>query len=148
VIADDPGARRPEGGSRQPLPVTVLWFRRDLRLQDHPALAAARLEAGRSGSVVPVFVVDPAVLGAVGPNRRRFLAGCLRELRRDTGGALVLRAGDPGRVVPALAREVGARVVVSGDYGPYGAARDRAERGPSRSRRPPCPPRRPAFDPG
>ena len=108
------------------MPVTVLWFRRDLRLQDQPALATARREAGPGGTVVPLFVVDPAVLGPVGPNRRRFLAGCLRELHHDTEGALVMRAGDPVRAVPQLAREVGAQMVVaSGDYGPYGARRDR-----------------------
>ena len=34
----------------------LVWFRRDLRLADNPALAAA----ARGGAVVPVFVLDPA----------------------------------------------------------------------------------------
>ena len=52
----------------------VAWFRRDLRVADHPALRAA-LDA--AGQVVPVFVVDRTLLGGCpsGPNRRAFLRG-------------------------------------------------------------------------
>ncbi|MGX6449274.1 deoxyribodipyrimidine photo-lyase, partial [Patulibacter sp. S7RM1-6] len=56
----------------------IVWFRRDLRVRDHPALHAA----AAAGDVVPLFVVDPAVADgamASGP-RSRFLAGCLAEL--------------------------------------------------------------------
>jgi len=102
----------------------VLWFRRDLRLDDLPALDTAS-SVGADG-VVPLFVVDPAVLDPAGPNRRRFLAEALRALDRELGGTLVLRRGDPRLVVPALAAEVGAGSVAStADFGPYGAARDR-----------------------
>jgi deoxyribodipyrimidine photo-lyase len=101
---------------------SVLWFRRDLRIDDLPALAAA---AG-ADRVVPLFVVDPALLTQVGPNRRRFLAASLRALDEELDGNLVLRRGDPRQVVPAFAAEVGARTVsVTEDFGPYGASRDR-----------------------
>jgi deoxyribodipyrimidine photo-lyase len=100
-----------------------MWFRRDLRTADLPALRAA----ADDGAVVPLFVVDPAFLDPAGPNRRRFLAGALRALDRDVGGTLVLRRGDPRLVVPTVAAEVGATTVtVTGDFGPRGAARDRA----------------------
>ena len=59
----------------------LLWFRRDLRLDDLPALHAG---AG-ADAVVPLFVIDPSVLAAAGPNRRRFLAEALRAL--DEGWA-------------------------------------------------------------
>jgi len=62
----------------------VLWFRRDLRLRDHPALVAA----ADAGPVVPLFVVDPALAGT-SANRRAHLA---RSLRR--------RAGPSGRGGP------------------------------------------------
>lgn len=102
---------------------SILWFRRDLRTDDLPALHTA----ADSGPVVPLFVVDPALLGPAGPNRRRFLAGALDALDRDLGRTLVLRRGDPSVVIPALAAEVGATVVVAtADFGPLGAARDRA----------------------
>ena len=38
-----------------PGPVTIVWFRRDLRLTDNPALAAA-VDAG--SAVVPLFILD------------------------------------------------------------------------------------------
>ena len=101
----------------------ILWFRRDLRLDDLPALAAAAQEG--SDGVVPLFVVDKTVLDRVGPNRRHFLAQALRALDRSLGGTLVLRTGDPRRTVPVLAAEVGASVVaVTTDFGPYGHDRD------------------------
>ncbi len=109
------------------MPTALLWFRRDLRLGDHPALLAAVDAAGPDGTVLPVFVVDDRLWGPSGAPRRRFLLDCLDVLGADTGGALVLRHGDPARVLPALAAEVGARSVhVTADAGPYGRRRDAA----------------------
>jgi deoxyribodipyrimidine photo-lyase len=112
------------------VPNALIWFRRDLRLADHPALLAAIDAAGDDGSVVPVFVVDPRLWEPSGRPRRQFLRGCLADLREQTGGALVIRSGAPARVVPALARETGAGSVhVSADAGVYGRARDAAVEG-------------------
>jgi deoxyribodipyrimidine photo-lyase len=109
------------------VPTSLLWFRRDLRLGDHPALLAAAEAAGPGGDVVPVFVFDDRLWGPSGLPRRRFLLDCLAELREATGGALVLRSGDPARVLPELVAETGATGVhVSADAGPYGRQRDRA----------------------
>ena len=83
---------------------TVLWFRRDLRLADHLALA----HAAGDGPVVPLFVLDPALLGPAGAPRTAFLYRCLRALDESMGGRLVVRAGDPVEVVPAVAAEAGA----------------------------------------
>ncbi|HEY5108178.1 MAG TPA: deoxyribodipyrimidine photo-lyase, partial [Acidimicrobiales bacterium] len=53
----------------------VVWFRRDLRLADHPALLAAVAEARDVGRpVVPLFVVEDGLLATGGPNRRAYLA--------------------------------------------------------------------------
>jgi deoxyribodipyrimidine photo-lyase len=74
-----------------------------------------------------VFVFDDRLWQPSGLPRRRFLLDCLAELREATGGALVLRSGDPTRVLPELARETGATGVhVSADAGPYGRRRDEA----------------------
>jgi deoxyribodipyrimidine photo-lyase len=109
------------------MPTALLWFRRDLRLADHPALLAAVDAAGPDGAVVPVFVVDDRLYGPSGDPRRRFLLDCLTELDAAIGGALVLRTGDPATVIPGLAGEVGATSVhVSADAGPYGRRRDQA----------------------
>ena len=105
----------------------LFWFRRDLRLTDHPALAAAVDDARERGvEVIPFFVVDPELLASAGVYRRAFLADCLAALRESLGGHLVLRRGRAGDVVPALAREAGASLVVAtGDCAPFGRARDR-----------------------
>lgn len=103
-------------------PTTVMWFRRDLRLADLPALHAA----AEHGRVVPLFVVDPAFARSGAP-RRAYMADALQALDDSMGGALVYRHGDPAVVVPALAAEAGATTVhVSRDYGPYGRRRDAA----------------------
>jgi deoxyribodipyrimidine photo-lyase len=107
--------------------VSVLWFRRDLRLGDHPALLAAADDGGRRHGVVPLFVIDPHLWRPSGPVRRAWLLRSLRDLDRRAAGRLVVRHGDPADVVPALAAEVGAdRVHVTADAGPYGRRRDTA----------------------
>jgi deoxyribodipyrimidine photo-lyase len=101
----------------------LMWFRRDLRLADNPALLRAVESAGE---VVPVFVVDPKLWGASGPSRRAYLLASLDALRDSIGG-LVVRTGDPARAIPELAREVAADSVhIAADFGPYGSARDTA----------------------
>jgi deoxyribodipyrimidine photo-lyase len=107
-----------------PSAVTVVWFRRDLRLGDNPALVEA-LAASRS--VVPLFVWDPRLVSASGAPRVAFLVGCLNELNQALGGRLVLRTGDPVKVVAGVAADAGAEVVwCAEDFGPYGTTRDRA----------------------
>ncbi len=97
----------------------VMWFRRDLRLGDNPALLAAVAE----GDVLPLFVLDPALWGPAGAVRRAYLGASLRALADDL--PLVVLRGDPVRRVVEAAREVGAeRVHVAADFGPYGRERD------------------------
>ncbi|HET7357072.1 MAG TPA: deoxyribodipyrimidine photo-lyase [Nocardioidaceae bacterium] len=102
----------------------VMWFRRDLRLGDNPALAAAV----HAGPVLPLFVVDPALWEPAGPARRGYLSRSLSALDADLrkrGGRLVVRHGDPAEVLPRVAGEAGAESVhVAADHGPYGRARD------------------------
>jgi deoxyribodipyrimidine photo-lyase len=100
----------------------VMWFRRDLRLGDHPALSTAAAEHRR---VVPLFVLDPALLARAGAVRVTYLRKALLSLEAATQGSLVVRLGDPRQVVPQVAREVGARrVIVTRDFTPRGRARD------------------------
>lgn len=102
---------------------SVLWFRRDLRLGDHPALLAAIESAAH---VLPVFVLDPRLLDTDTPRSRRLLAS-VAALQKDTRGALVIRHGDPADVIPRLAKQVGAQQVhVSRETTPYGRRRDEA----------------------
>ncbi len=101
---------------------SILWFRRDLRLADHPALAAAHA----AGDVVALFVVDPAFTTTSGAVRLAHLARVLAALDQRLGGSLVVRHGDPAEVVPAVAAALDADVYVTRDHGPYGRRRDAA----------------------
>jgi deoxyribodipyrimidine photo-lyase len=106
----------------------IVWFRRDLRLHDHPALAAATAE---HELVVPLFVVDESLVGGrfASPNRTWFMLESVRALGEglaDLGAPLVVRTGDPRTLVPELARQLGAAdVYVSREHAPYGRERDR-----------------------
>src|SRR5262245_63445290 len=101
-------------GGPQP---TIWWIRRDVRLHDNPALARA-LAGG--GPVLPLFVLDPALLGGrhhgAAARRRGFLFAGLRALDEDLrarGSRLVMRTGSPAQVLDALVREIDARAVVA-----------------------------------
>ncbi|MEU5854501.1 deoxyribodipyrimidine photo-lyase [Nocardiopsis dassonvillei] len=90
---------------------TIVLFTQDLRVHDHPALAAA---VERPGPTLPVFVLDPAVAGRSARNRAALLADALADLRaalRERGADLVLLRGDTVREVAALARASGADTV-------------------------------------
>jgi deoxyribodipyrimidine photo-lyase len=106
----------------------LVWFRRDLRVRDHPALRAAA-EGDRA---IPVFCFDDRLLHgrhASGP-RTQFMLECLNELDvalRERGSGLVVRRGPPERELVKLAREVSANTVhFTADVTPF--ARRRGER--------------------
>jgi deoxyribodipyrimidine photo-lyase len=104
-----------------------MWFRRDLRLGDNPALMAACATGGEAG-VLPLFCVDPALWGPAGPSRLGYLTRSLLDLDaalHTRGGRLTIAHGDPVHEVVRVARSADARTVyVAEDFGPYGAARD------------------------
>jgi deoxyribodipyrimidine photo-lyase len=109
------------------MPTTVMWFRRDLRLSDNPALVEAVRAAGPAGRVAPLFCLDDQLWGPAGDNRRHFVVGCLRALDDALDHHLIVRRGDPRTVVPELAAALGATTVyAAADFGPYGARRDAA----------------------
>ncbi|WP_040156346.1 cryptochrome/photolyase family protein [Mobilicoccus massiliensis] len=106
---------------------SILWFRRDLRLLDHPAL----LSASEDGAVVPLVVLEPGSLDAATPHVAGYLrcVAALAESIASRGGRLVVRTGDPADVVPRLAREVGAgRVHVTAESEPDRRRRDQQVR--------------------
>jgi deoxyribodipyrimidine photo-lyase len=105
----------------------VVWFRRDLRVHDQPALAHALAVADR---IAPLVVLDDALLArhAASRNRIWFMARSVEALATalaDRGAPLTVRRGRPEHVVAGFAAEVGAeRVVVTRELTPYARGRD------------------------
>jgi len=102
------------------------WLRRDFRLSDNPALRAA---SDDGGAVLPIFVLDPALLATAGVARRAWIFAALRALDADLqeagGPGLSVVQGRPAKAVPRAAQQVGAATVhVSADFAPYGRRRD------------------------
>jgi deoxyribodipyrimidine photo-lyase len=92
---------------------SLVWFRDDLRLADHPALRAA---LDRDEPIVCVYVLDEESEGIrpLGGAARWWLHHSLAELRdrlADRGSALILRRGAAGRVIRDLVEEIGAGAV-------------------------------------
>lgn len=107
----------------QPL---ILWFRRDLRLDDHPLLAAA-IATGRP--LIPVFILDPETeaLGAAPKWRLGLGIAAFAEALERVGSRLVLRRGDALQVLTALTAETrAAGVMWSRLYDPVSKVRDTA----------------------
>ncbi|MBY0335410.1 MAG: deoxyribodipyrimidine photo-lyase [Acetobacteraceae bacterium] len=83
--------------------VQVVWFKRDLRVEDHRPL----LEAARAGAVLPLHVVEPAYWRGpdASPRQWRFLRAALTDLRARLaalGAPLVVRVGEVEAVLADL----------------------------------------------
>lgn len=90
-------------------PLSICWFRQDLRLADNPALTAA---AAR-GDVLPIFILDDASAGPdqIGAASRWWLHHSLQSLKSALGGVLHVAVGDARDLIPALVRDTGASAV-------------------------------------
>ncbi|MCC6006409.1 MAG: deoxyribodipyrimidine photo-lyase [Rhodobacteraceae bacterium] len=93
----------------------ILWFKRDLRITDHPALAQA---AAAGGPVLPLYIAEPELWAQPDASARQwdFVAACLHALRRDLarlGQPLVVRTGEAVAVLEALRSAHGAARLVS-----------------------------------
>jgi len=106
----------------------LVWFRRDLRIDDHAALSQA---LGRARAVHCVFVFDTEILDALedrADRRVEFIRACLIELGsalERLGGALIVEHGRARELIPALARRLQVDAVFANrDYEPLALARD------------------------
>jgi deoxyribodipyrimidine photo-lyase len=102
----------------------LVWFRRDVRLMDNPAWAAA---TSSHDSVTALYVLDPKLFRPGRP-RSNHLVHCLYALDgdlRDRGGRLLVRHGSPADVVPQTA-EGHEAVYWNRDVSPYASERDAA----------------------
>ncbi len=66
---------------------TVVWFRNDLRVSDHPALA----HAAERGAIIPVFILDNTDPWPLGGASRWWLHHSLTSLQQRLGRLVLLR---------------------------------------------------------
>ncbi|MCY4152338.1 MAG: deoxyribodipyrimidine photo-lyase [Aestuariivita sp.] len=102
----------------------IVWFRRDLRLGDNPALMTA---CELQQPVIPVFVLDEVFeqLGAAPKWRLGLALNYFGERLEQEGSRLVLRRGKALLELLALAAETGARQIFwSRAYDPDSITRD------------------------
>ncbi|WP_342075664.1 deoxyribodipyrimidine photo-lyase [Yoonia sp. SS1-5] len=105
-------------------PPILMWFRRDLRLADHAALAAA-CDSGRP--VIPVFILDEVTetLGAAAKFRLGLSVADLSKALKAKDSRLILRRGSALKVLRKLIADTGATSVYwSRLYDPASKARD------------------------
>ena len=81
----------------------IVWFKRDLRLQDHAPLTAAL----SAGSIIPLYILEPALWQQPDMSGRQydFLSESVAALDQDLtarGQSLVVRVGDAVAVLAAL----------------------------------------------
>jgi deoxyribodipyrimidine photo-lyase len=106
---------------------SVMWFRRDLRLNDHPALNAAIDSAFEDGdkNVVALFNIDPKVFDDAGNPLKAYQDASLKSLDESLNNNLLIRHGDPKKVIVEVAKAAKAKTVhISEDFEPYGRKRD------------------------
>jgi deoxyribodipyrimidine photo-lyase len=103
---------------------SIWWIRRDLRLTDNAPLHAAL----KTGSVVPVFILDPRLLSRPSAHRRDFLSEGLHALDKSLrmrGSYLVLRNGNPLEELSKVFNETRAEAICAEeDFTPYARKRD------------------------
>lgn len=95
--------------------ISILWFKRDLRLEDHPALRQA-VQLGQP--ILPLFIVEPESWCSTSASSRHydFMTGAIDGLADDIaalGGALCVRHGSALEVLRRLKDQFGHITLVS-----------------------------------
>lgn len=94
---------------------SLVWFKRDLRTQDHPALMRA---AALGDAVLPLYIVEPEYWQLPDTSGRQwaFIAEALNELRADffrLGAPLVVQVGRAEDVLPKVCSAFGISRIIS-----------------------------------
>jgi deoxyribodipyrimidine photo-lyase len=101
---------------------SIIWFRRDLRINDHPALLAAIESADQ---VIPLFILDKKQIAEAGDKLLAYMGQSLRALDESLGNRLHIIEGDQVEILKELIAMHGVEEVhISAEYERYGAERD------------------------
>ncbi|MEO0393911.1 MAG: FAD-binding domain-containing protein [Pseudomonadota bacterium] len=80
-------------------PVQIVWFKRDLRVDDHEPLTQAAAQSAVKGPVLPLYVVEPDLWQQPDSSGRQyaFITECLTDLQDQLAGLgqpLIIRIGE------------------------------------------------------
>jgi len=100
----------------------IMWFRRDLRIGDNPALLAA-IES--SDEVIPLFILDKSQIAEAGEKLLAYMGQSLRALDQSLGNKLHIIEGDQVEILRELTELYQVNEIhISDEYERYGAERD------------------------
>ena len=101
---------------------SIMWFRRDLRIGDNPALLAA-IEG--SDEIIPLFILDRSQIDEAGEKLLAYMGQSLRALDDSLENKLHIIEGDQVQILQELMEFYNVdEVHISDEYERYGAERD------------------------
>ena len=106
------------------VPVSIMWFRQDLRVKDNPALNAAC----DMGKIIPIYIYDDKAPDGrkLGGASKWWLHHSLASLNERLNGHLQIFKGDPKEILPALMEATGAKSIFwNRCYEPWQINRDK-----------------------
>lgn len=101
---------------------SIIWFRRDLRIGDNPALNAAIASAE---NIIPLFILDKSQINDAGEKLLAYMGQSLRALDESLDNKLHIIEGDQVEILQELIKLHDVQEVhISDEYERYGAQRD------------------------
>nr|XP_009787874.1 PREDICTED: uncharacterized protein LOC104235751 isoform X2 [Nicotiana sylvestris] len=83
----------------------ILWYKHDLRIDDHPGIVAASMHR----TLVPLYIFDPWILSRFPDDMLELLLFALKDLKsslREQGSNLMIRFGTAESIIEGLVKEV------------------------------------------
>ncbi|KAK6926363.1 Alpha/beta hydrolase fold-1 [Dillenia turbinata] len=90
--------------------VALLWFKHDLRVDDHPGLLAA----SQYRTVLPLYIFDPRILSRYSDEMLELVLFAIEDLRKslkEQGSNLMIRFGTAENVMEGILKEVKATAI-------------------------------------
>ena len=105
----------------------IIWFRRDLRIGDHPALGASiqAAEEDGDGSVLALYIIGERTWATMNAIQQKYLLDSLAGLNRSLDGNLLIKVGDSRKIITDLAGQIHAKAVhITASHTPHAMQRD------------------------
>lgn len=98
--------------------VALVWFKHDLRTDDHPGL----VKASQYKTLVPVYIFDQYICSRLSSQMLEMLIDAVKNLKnalKDRGSDLIIRFGRTEDIFPTLVKEVNATHIITEEEGEY-----------------------------